>query len=184
MRDSRRSRAAYSNVAATLALLVALGGTAYAAATVTSADIVNRTIQIEDIAKGARDRLQPYSYQWGKAGFGQITAATTVKSFSLPRGPWMVMAKLWLKNDWAATSVNCMLTAGTHDPYIYTDIVWEDLAATSGAGDTATVSLVVVAYLDGKDKVTFTCTPTAGSVSLFDVKVTTIRLGYASIDTT
>jgi hypothetical protein len=48
-----RSRLTYSNVAATLAVFIALGGTGYAAAKITSADIKNRTIQSRDVKKNA-----------------------------------------------------------------------------------------------------------------------------------
>ena len=46
-------RLSYSNVVATLALFVALGGTGYAAATITSSDIKNRTIKGGDVRKDA-----------------------------------------------------------------------------------------------------------------------------------
>lgn len=46
-------RLTYANVVATLALFVALGGTGYAAATITSADIKNRTIKGGDVRKNA-----------------------------------------------------------------------------------------------------------------------------------
>jgi hypothetical protein len=48
-----RDRLTYSNVVATLALFVALGGTGYAAATITSSDIKNRTIKGGDVKKNA-----------------------------------------------------------------------------------------------------------------------------------
>jgi len=43
------ARLSYANVVATLALFFALGGTAYAAATIGSADIVNNSVRGEDI---------------------------------------------------------------------------------------------------------------------------------------
>jgi hypothetical protein len=46
-----RDRLTYANVVATMALFVALGGTSYAAITVTSKNIKNRTIKGGDIAK-------------------------------------------------------------------------------------------------------------------------------------
>jgi hypothetical protein len=46
-------RLSYSNVVATLALFVALGGTGYAAAKITSSDIKNRTIKGGDVRKNA-----------------------------------------------------------------------------------------------------------------------------------
>ncbi len=48
-----RDRLTYSNVVATLALFIALGGTGYAAATITSSDIKNRTIKGGDVRKDA-----------------------------------------------------------------------------------------------------------------------------------
>lgn len=48
-----RARLTYSNVAATLALFIALGGTGYAAAKITSSEIKNRTIQARDVKKNA-----------------------------------------------------------------------------------------------------------------------------------
>jgi hypothetical protein len=48
-----RDRLTYSNVVATLALFIALGGTGYAAATITSGDIKNRTIKGGDVKKNA-----------------------------------------------------------------------------------------------------------------------------------
>ena len=48
-----RDRLTYSNVVATLALFIALGGTGYAAATITSSDIKNRTIKGGDVKKNA-----------------------------------------------------------------------------------------------------------------------------------
>ena len=47
----------YATVASTLALVLALSGTAYAAATVTSADIVDNTIRTADIRNGAVESL-------------------------------------------------------------------------------------------------------------------------------
>jgi hypothetical protein len=43
------ARLSYANIASTLALFLALGGTAYAAATIGSADIVNNSIRGKDI---------------------------------------------------------------------------------------------------------------------------------------
>jgi hypothetical protein len=55
------ARLSYANVVATLALFFALGGTAYAAATIGSADIVNNSIRSKDIHNGtvANKDLQP-----------------------------------------------------------------------------------------------------------------------------
>jgi hypothetical protein len=46
-----RDRLSYANVVATLALFIALGGTSYAAATITSSDIKNRAIKGGDIRR-------------------------------------------------------------------------------------------------------------------------------------
>jgi hypothetical protein len=48
-----RPRLSYANVTATLALIVALGGTAYAAATITGADVVDGSLTSADIKDGS-----------------------------------------------------------------------------------------------------------------------------------
>jgi hypothetical protein len=49
MRQKRFSRLSYANVTATLALFVALGGRAYAAATISGADVVDESLTGADI---------------------------------------------------------------------------------------------------------------------------------------
>jgi hypothetical protein len=54
---SLRRRLTYANVAATLALFLAMGGTAYAAATIGSAEIIDNSIQSADVKNGALTSL-------------------------------------------------------------------------------------------------------------------------------
>lgn len=51
--NALRKRLTYANVTATLALFLAMGGTAYAAATIGSAEILDNSIQSADIKNGA-----------------------------------------------------------------------------------------------------------------------------------
>jgi hypothetical protein len=67
----------YATVASTIALVVALSGTAYAAATITSADIVNSTIQGIDIRDGA--------VRSADVGNGSITRADLAATAASPR---------------------------------------------------------------------------------------------------
>jgi len=76
MRFSLRRAGRHHNVVAPyLALFVALGGSAYAAATVTSADILDETIQSVDIGQDAvtLDRLHYDSVNGSKIINGSVT---------------------------------------------------------------------------------------------------------------
>jgi hypothetical protein len=63
----------YSIAASTLALLLALGGTAYAVNTVRSADIVDGTIKTQDIGTGA---VQSIDIKNGTVAPADLTAGT------------------------------------------------------------------------------------------------------------
>ncbi len=53
MRRTLRQRLTYANVMATLAMFVALGGSAYAAATIRSANVVDNSLESRDLKDNA-----------------------------------------------------------------------------------------------------------------------------------
>ncbi len=183
-RQLRRKRLTYANVASTLALLVALSGTAYAAAGVTSRDIVNRTIKLQDMSLAARSDLLPWVAANGDADAGTISgsSSTTVEHVDLPVGFYLVTGKLWLRNASTAKNVNCVLTTGTEDPYIFTDIEWVSLAATGSPGSSLPMSFEVVAWERSAGTVAITCNPHGGTVHVFDVKLTVIPIRTFSVN--
>ena len=51
MIESLRRRLSYANVMATLAVFIALGGSSYAALTITGRDVVNRSLTYKDLKR-------------------------------------------------------------------------------------------------------------------------------------
>jgi len=80
----------YATVASTAALVVALGGTSYAAAQITSANIKDGTIQTKDLNKSTR--ITAKSVKNDNAT--QMTGTTkTVLSLNLKKGKYVVNSK-------------------------------------------------------------------------------------------
>jgi len=79
----------YATVVSTVALVVALGGTSYAAAQITSGDIKNGTIQTKDIKPAARTTVKSVHNDNGT----HLDTTKTVLSLNLPKGNWVVTGK-------------------------------------------------------------------------------------------
>ena len=168
--NNRRRRVTYANVASTLALVLALSGVAYAAATVTSADIVNKTIKTADMSSKARKALLPQARQAYRNDGGTFTGNddTGIGLLGLTKGSWVVTAKLWLRNDGAASSdVVCFLTSGND-----TDLVWSRIAPSGGIA-----SLSFNLMHTGADRAEVICNPHGGTIHAFDLKITAVKVG-------
>ena len=174
-RHPRRRRLTYANVAATLALLLALSGTAYAAGWVTSKDIKNFTIKPKDMSAQFWEAALPSAISGYKNNFGTVTGdvETTVGTISIWPGQWLVIGKATLWNEGVGTVVHCYLRAGAD-----WDIAGEPLEATGAVDFGETVALTVVHPATDYMDVTMTCNPHGGTVHVFDVKVTAVQLGY------
>jgi hypothetical protein len=170
---SRRRRITYANVASTLALVLALSGTAFAAAKITSADIVNKTIKPVDMSAKAKKALLPEARQVFKNDAGQFSSETTFGGAGLPQGQWVVVAKLWLENEGTGVhDVLCALTAGNDS-----DLVWSRL----GPGELSSVGLTLLS--SGGSQVVranVSCTPQGGTFHAYDVKITAVKVGKTS----
>jgi hypothetical protein len=70
----------YSNVVATLALFVALGGTGSAAAKITSSDIENRTIKGGDVRKDALGGTEIREARLGTVPSSALAATASLSS--------------------------------------------------------------------------------------------------------
>ena len=128
----------YANVTATLALVIALGGTSYAAIklpknSVTSTTVKDRSLMKKDfrtgqLPAGKRGPAGPQGPA-GEAGSGASSAAffnraealenlipgtadQTVQSLNLPAGNWVVTAKFVAENGTATGVLACRLTLG------------------------------------------------------------------------
>jgi hypothetical protein len=175
----RRRRLSYANVASTLALVVALSGTAYAAATVTSADIVNRTIKVKDISTGAVFGLLPdgaYAYK-DDAGAFSGSSMQVVATVDVPDDANVaVLAKMRINNVGGSdAAVNCVLAGG--DSF---DVNWVSVAGGGAAGFMANMTFELVEFFDSSEGVTISCNPNGGSIHVFDLKITAFETGGVS----
>ena len=105
-----RHRLSYANVVATLALFVALGGSATAAKLVTSRDIRDRTIQVRDLSAAARKALTARPGPAGPAGApgsqGPAGPPGPGTNYSIVAGDTRAVSTASGKNDDQAT-VRC-----------------------------------------------------------------------------
>ena len=173
---ARRKRLTYANVASTLALLLAISGTAYAAATVTSKDIVNRTIQVKDISKSAvfgllADGAVGYDDDAGSfSGTGEQSVATLNPR---PNQNSLVQAKLWVRNDGgSAVTMYCRLYGG-----VTWDIVWASLAPSGSPGYTESMSFMLAEFFDSTEDIEVVCNPNGGTIHVFDLKIAAYETG-------
>lgn len=105
MTDRTRRRPSASLAVAILALVVALGGTTYAAVklpknSVGSTQIKNRSVQVKDLDGRSTGRLQVK----GDDGPTTVTApignpGTQIQTLDLPKGTWLVRAVSYVIND-------------------------------------------------------------------------------------
>lgn len=166
----RRRRVTYANVASTLALVLALSGTAFAAAKITSADIVDKTIKPVDLSAKAKKALLPEASQAFKNDAGVFTgnSETVVGSLGLSKGSWVVSAKTWLRNEGnSSVDVVCALRSGDD-----TDIVWSRIDPSGGLSPAA-FSLMH----SGKDRADVVCNANGGTIRALDLKITAVKVG-------
>jgi hypothetical protein len=118
----------YSTVASTFALVVALGGTSYAAAQITSGDIKDGTIQNKDISVGARTQVHQVHNDNGTVMDG---SDKTVLSIHVGAGSFALTSKVQAFYSNTSPYVNCSLVgpSGTLDT-----AYWYD-AGTAGYGE-------------------------------------------------
>jgi len=168
--DNRRRKFTYAHVASTLALVIALGGSAFAAAKITSANIVNKTIKPVDISATAKQALLPQALHAFRNDAGAFSGNgnTTLATLGLRNGSWAVTAKVWLRNDGGSSSdVVCSLSSDNDS-----DIVWSRLAASGG-----TSSVAFNLLTEGKDRAELVCNANGGTIHAFDLKITGVKVG-------
>jgi hypothetical protein len=95
----------YATVASTAALVVALGGTSYAAAQITSGDIKNGTIQTKDVNKHARVTAKSVHNDNGTS----MGAAKTVLSLNLKKGKYLLTSKAVAESTTNGGYASCFL---------------------------------------------------------------------------
>src|SRR5262245_19051798 len=168
-----RGRLTYANVVATLALILAMGGTAYAVATVTSGDIVNHTIKLKDINEQAQFGLLPQTQSGIKDDGGSISGSQPVTVATLDisgEGNFIVLAKMWVVNEVGATTMFCRLDGG-----VTFDINHFFLAQAGQPGSTESMSFMIGEFFDSAESAKIVCNPLGGQIHVFDIKMTAIE---------
>jgi hypothetical protein len=98
----------YATIASTAALVVALGGTSYAAAQITSGDIKDGTIQNRDVSPAARVVAKNIHNDNGTVMDG---STKTVLAMNLHRGKYVVNSKATALGSANGSYVGCFLVA-------------------------------------------------------------------------
>jgi hypothetical protein len=125
----------YATVAATAALVVALGGTSYAAAQITSLDIKDGTIQTVDLSPAARSNVKQVK---NDSGTGMDGSNKTVLTMNLPKGSYQLTGKV---NVYASAGgyAECWLTGPSGNTL---DYGWYYSSAATGYGQVVNTSVV------------------------------------------
>jgi hypothetical protein len=100
-------RGSYATVASTAALVVALGGTSYAAVQITSADIKDGTIQTKDVNPSARTTVKQIRNDNATAMDG---STKTVLTTNVGPGHYLVSSKVLGAYTTTSPFVECWLT--------------------------------------------------------------------------
>jgi hypothetical protein len=160
----------YATVASTAALVVALGGTSYAAAKITSSDIKDGTIQTKDLSSKAQTYAKAVHNDNGTAMTG---ANTTVLSLNLKKGSYFVTSKGYAFGTDIYAYVRCQLVAPSGNT---ADTSWW----WSGDNESGYSTLVneSVMHIGNAGTVQLKCY--GDNASLYGKKLTAIRLASFS----
>lgn len=166
-------RSSYANVTATLALVVALSGTSYAAVVITGADIKNGSIKTADLARNAviskkvkngsllakdfKAGQLPGAFAAGNESTVAVSGETTVLTLAVPAGSYVVNAKADVANFDSVNTVlaRCTLTAGAAMDQVRFRLM--EAAQTPRRMDTAAVALQLATTFDSAGSVVLTC---------------------------
>jgi hypothetical protein len=171
----------YATVASTAALVVALGGTSYAAGlvtgqqikdgTVTGADVKNHSLQTKDLSKSAKKDLTSHVHStFNDAATAMGAGTKTVLTLPVPAGSYLAYGKVWAERT-TATGTNVWARCHLNAPGA-TDGVAADLPDDGFSESLATQIVFTTAHVTN---VTMTCEGTAGA-SVMWKKVTAVRL--------
>jgi hypothetical protein len=155
----------YATVASTAALVVALGGTSYAAALVTSGDIQDGTVQTKDLNPTARIATKVVHNDNGTVMDG---SNKTVLSTNVKAGSYVVSAKVQAFPNTTSPYVNCWLT-GPGGTTLDTGYWW--LSGQYGYGEVTNQASFTTA---GATTVQLNCTGSNASVYYKKLSITRV----------
>jgi hypothetical protein len=160
-----REHLSYANVMATIAVFVALGGSAYALTRgeVKTKHIAARAVTVPKLAPSARSQ----TYTDGQtSSTGISSGGTTVATLTLPPGRYLAIAKAIVGQSSTLGAPTCELRNDGVD--------LDRAAADLAPGDTQTVSLVA-GTTDG-GTVTLVCTEDGGSTDIHTRRLVATRV--------
>jgi hypothetical protein len=156
----------YASVASTAALVVALGGTSYAASQITSSDIKNGTIQTKDVKPGARVTARSVHNDNGTVMTGSYK---TVLSLNLSKGQYVVTGKAVGHGTAINSYASCSLVGPSGNVRDTSD--WWAGSAVTGWGTLTNQALI---NIGAAGPVQLKCY--GGTSNLYDKKLTAVRV--------
>ena len=196
----------YAAVTSTLALVIALGGTSYAAAkitgrdikdnTVTTADVKNHNLKLKDFSSSATSGLKGDQGDTGPVGpsdayavppaistvVGLSQSTTLLGAVSLPAGSYVANGKTTIThNDGGGSQTDAgITTCQLQEPGTSgpaTDLDATDLRMPTGKLLTSTVTVQAAFTLDATTEVQFLCSTTGTNDSAGSVQFQVIKVG-------
>lgn len=196
----------YAAVTSTLALVIALGGTSYAAAkitgrdikdnTVTTADVKNHNLKLKDLSSSATSGLKGDQGDTGPVGpsdayavppaistsVGLSQSTTLLGSVNLPTGSYVANGKTSIThNDGGGSQTDAGITScQLQEPGTSgpaTDLDTTDLRMPTGKLLTSTVAVQAAFTLDATTEVQFLCSTTGTNDSAESVQFQVIKVG-------
>ena len=158
----------YATVASTAALVVALGGTSYAAGLITSQQIKDGTIQTKDLAPTARTAVKQVHNDNGTAMNG---SDKTVLSIHVGSGSFALSSKVQAFSSGTSPFVTCSLVGPTST---LDTAYWYD-AGISGYGE-----VVNQAVFTTTSPTTVQLNCNGSNAGVYDKKLQAIRVSGAS----
>jgi hypothetical protein len=158
----------YATVASTAALVVALGGTSYAAAQITSASIKDGTIQTRDVSKDARVTAKSVHNDNGTT----MGSTKTVLSMNLKKGNYVLSSKAVAESVTNGAYAECFLVAPNGTTL---DTSWWWGGAGYGYG---TLANQAVLHIGNTGTVQLRCS--GSSASLYEKKLTAVKVASVS----
>jgi len=158
----------YATVASTAALVVALGGTSYAAAQITSANIKDGTIQTKDVSKDARVTAKSVHNDNGTS----LGSTKTVLSMNLKKGNYVLNSKAVAESTTNGAYAECFLVAPNGSTL---DTSWWWGGAGYGYG---TLADQAVLHIGNTGTVQLRCL--GSSATLYNKKLTAVKVASVS----
>jgi hypothetical protein len=165
-------KGSYATVVSTAALVVALGGTSYAASLITSSDIKDGTIQTKDLNPDARITAKTVRNDHVTA----LGSTKTVLSMNLSKGTYVLNSKAVAMYTAGSAFANCALSDPNSTTLDYS--YWYAGPSGTGYGTLADQAVVTVGATG-----TYQLNCSGSNANLIEKKLTAVKVASASSKT-